>query len=282
MGRGMNGLQRGLWLGQYYLYNAAFSKIGSRLKATSMGRARDAWESIRRHFPRGGEVLVVGNGPSLRGADLTALKDIPSIASNRIDLIFPQTTWRPTLYTICDPLLAYKLRNSTFEEVDTVLCSHQIYYMLRKAQHKVGWRNIPFAVAQTRMNDFVPDPVKGMFEGFTVTIQNIQLAVWLGAKHIYLIGCDHFYQEEQHDNAGKKLAHEGSNHFHPEYRKKGEIVNNAPVKRMNEAYRLTKSLATQWGVPITNISRRTALDVFERVDFDSFVAQRLARVHDVT
>ena len=36
-----------------------------------------------------------------------------------------------------------------------------------------------------------------MFDSGTVSIQNIQLAMWLGAKKIYLIGFEHFYSEKK-------------------------------------------------------------------------------------
>ena len=42
--------------------------------------------------------FVIGNGTSLRAADLDLIVGQPSIACNRISLIYPETKWRPTVY----------------------------------------------------------------------------------------------------------------------------------------------------------------------------------------
>jgi hypothetical protein len=55
---------------------------------------------------RGKRIFIVGNGPSLTVDDLNKLKDEITFASNRITLIFDQTDWRPTYYTLCDGVVA--------------------------------------------------------------------------------------------------------------------------------------------------------------------------------
>ncbi len=42
--------------------------------------------------------FIVGNGKSLTPADLDLIAGQPSIACNRINLIYPFTKWRPTIY----------------------------------------------------------------------------------------------------------------------------------------------------------------------------------------
>lgn len=42
--------------------------------------------------------FVIGNGKSLHSADLDLIAGQPSIACNRINLIYPETAWRPTIY----------------------------------------------------------------------------------------------------------------------------------------------------------------------------------------
>jgi len=43
---------------------------------------------------------VIGNGPSLKHTPLDKIKDEPSVACNRISLIYPHTEWRPTYFVV--------------------------------------------------------------------------------------------------------------------------------------------------------------------------------------
>ena len=49
----------------------------------------------------GKRIFLVGNGPSLNDMNLDLLENEYSIAMNRIELIYPKTTWRPTWYMFC-------------------------------------------------------------------------------------------------------------------------------------------------------------------------------------
>ena len=75
---------------------------------TTKDRLKTTWE-LRpyRNRHRGQKCVIVGNGPSLRAEDLSALYrlKIPTFGCNRIHLIFPQTEWRPTYYFISDEKL---------------------------------------------------------------------------------------------------------------------------------------------------------------------------------
>lgn len=260
-------VSRVLWLFYYYLNNLFLIKLPLKLKLIKIESSE--WREIKKEN-RADIFLVVGNGPSLSLSDVEILgQKMPSIASNKIYLFFDKTKWRPTFLTICDTLLSFKLRNFNFPKVSKVLCSDTVFYMLRGAKgKKLPWKNISLEEAWLDYEQngfFSPDPVNpGLYEGFSITNQNIQLAIWLGAKKIYIIGVDHFYDEKADAKAGAKMVHEGQNHFHPEYRKKGEIVNNAPIIKMNDAYAKTNAIALANGVEVINISRKTGLDVFPK------------------
>lgn len=61
--------------------------------------------------------FIVGNGPSLTSAQLDKLRDEITYGVNRIHLIYDQTKWRPTYWTIMD------FSNSLFFEEDIKLHS---------------------------------------------------------------------------------------------------------------------------------------------------------------
>jgi hypothetical protein len=259
------GLGSRWFLSKYYLANAIQSKLGGRVADRLSPEAVESWRDIYDRHKGQSAWLVIGNGPSLSAKDLETLQYLPSVASNKINLLFDSTNWRPSLFTVADALLLFKFKSSHYENLPTTLVPTYGYYMC-KAKQKLQFRVIKPSQRDTRLEaaNTIPDPVSGgFFQGYTVTLYNIQMAMWLGAKTIYLIGCDHFYNEATHGGV-KKLAHVTSqNHFHPDYRKPGEIVNNAPVEKMNEDYRMIDKLCKKFGVRIINITRKTALDIFE-------------------
>ncbi|UWZ86126.1 6-hydroxymethylpterin diphosphokinase MptE-like protein [Occallatibacter riparius] len=231
-------------------------------------RTRKRWEELYSSIKGHDTWLVVGNGPSLRLEDVEAFDalGIPSIASNKINMVFNRTKWRPKLFTLADPLLLHKLPAEHYDNIERVLLPHT-HVLMAKTPRKLQWRHLlnpegeeKYLVRQEKL-----DPLNGFFVGGTITVPNLQLAMWAGAKTIYVIGCDHFYANENSKTGAKKSPHQGvSNHFDPNYRKPGEIVNEAPVDVMNRGYAVMRQIADQRGVRVVNISRKSALDAFER------------------
>lgn len=254
-----------IFLARYYLANLVLAKVGGQINLLNLRNEGPKWERLRASVAGHDKWLVVGNGPSLRVEDLEALSGIPSVASNRISLLFDRTSWRPTLYTVTDPLLLFKFPKEHFKDFPLTLTSHAVARMAR-TESRLMWRLLWNEAGEEMYlkGDREITPLNGFIEGASVTCPNIQLAMWAGAKTVYVIGCDHFYAKEEHKDGVKKTAFQGaSNHFDPNYRKPGEIVNSAPVDAMNRGYELVRKVADRHGVRIVNISRKTALEAFE-------------------
>jgi len=255
-----------LWfLVSYYISNVILFRAGGYLATARIKKYNAIWSRLHEENSGYKAWLVVANGPSLKVEDLDLLSGIPSIASNKITLIYPNTKWRPTIFTIADPLLLFKLDCNHYSSVPYTLTSTNGFHMV-KSVNKAPWKMQKFkgAVKAYAARKKIPEPIlNGFFGSKTITISNIQIAMWLGAKKIYLIGCDHDYKEERLENV-KKLSHgETPNHFHPDYRKKGEIVNNAPIRAMNSGFEHIRRIADDHGIEIVNISRKTNLKTFK-------------------
>lgn len=252
------------FLARYYAANLTQVRLGGRIESLLFHRYGRKWEGLRRQCEGHDSWLVVGNGPSLCAKDLTSLQSIPAVASNKINLIYEQTRWRPTLYTIGDPVLLYKLPSAHYNNHPLVLAPH-VNIRLARTKNKLPWRSVEFNEARKvfENNGALPSPLSGVFMGRTITVPNIQLAMWCGAKTVYVIGCDHFYKEASQADRSRLAHGDISNHFHPDYRKAGEFVNAAPIELMNQGYELVRKIADRNGVRIINISRQTALTAFE-------------------
>ena len=72
---------------------------------------------------KGQTIYIIGNGPSLSETDLNLIKDQPSIAMNRISLLYSKfKTWRPKYYIFCssnilNPIWGKDWGNSVMESL---------------------------------------------------------------------------------------------------------------------------------------------------------------------
>jgi hypothetical protein len=216
--------------------------------------------------------FVIGNGPSLTLADLEKLNNEITLAANKVYLAFPSVSWRPTYITVADPLL--------WEKINYELCAHVNFV------HLPAYLSVPDAIqARTRRFQYLGNASAlwrkhrrlffsadfgiGAYGGYTVTYENLQLAVHLGLNPIYIVGCDHFYKGEPQITANQPLAAIASdNHFLPDYRQVGEIVNPAPLELMNESFQQAHAYCRGAGIELFNATRGGYLEVFERRAFD--------------
>lgn len=106
-----------------------------------------------------------------------------------------------------------------------------------------------------------------------MTYINLQLAVHLGANPIYIIGCDHHYSGEDPLPANSEVVVKENqvNHFIKGYREPGEVVYNAPLDDLTQAYVNARAYADQNNIKIVNTTRGGYLEVFERMNFDDVV-----------
>ncbi|MBG29583.1 MAG: hypothetical protein CMI31_06230 [Opitutae bacterium] len=226
-----------------------------------------------RNLYRGKRAFVIGNGPSLCFDDLDKLKDDLTIASNKIYLAFEHTCWRPTYYTVCDPLVWEKVKNKIPDSFDSVIIEDTPYLPCEPDSN--------IQIRTWRVKGLVQNPYQGtpgfscnfntgIFNGYSVTYINLQLAAHLGANPIYLIGCDHHYSGEEPLPANSEVVvkKDQVNHFIKGYREPGEVVYNAPLSDLTQAFANARAYADDNNLEILNATRGGHLEVFDRVHFD--------------
>ena len=101
---------------------------------------------------------------------------------------------------------------------------------------------------------------------------NLQLAYYLGASKIYLIGFDHNYAPPSaQDNVKGSVitsAVADVNHFDARYFGAGYRWHDPNIERMERAYLCAKRFLDAKGVQVFNATHGGALEVFPRVDYD--------------
>lgn len=217
---------------------------------------------------KGKRIFVIGNGPSLTIEDLNTLHQHREIciASNRFYRVYNQTDFRADYYTIYDQYViedsceeiksipgnlligdSYHVENPDFV-MDGIQYCHDIVH--------------PFFLPNPPK--FSDDFTKGFYRGGTVTYDNLQLAAYLGAAEIFLLGVDHSY-------SGETTAEK--NHFIKNYLSEEEKERYKSIQfetdSATRAYEAAEIYSRKHGFRIYNATRGGKLEVFERVDFDS-------------
>jgi len=220
------------------------------------------WRNLKNiHYGKRG--FVICNGPSLKIEDLNKLRNEITIASNKIYLAFEETDWRPSYYTVADPILWDKIKNEVENYFDKI---HIANYLDRRDSKKIIYWNSRLMGIKNRFSSSIDECA---YSGHTITYENLQIAIHLGLNPIYLIGCDHNYEGEKNIKPGK-IIKQGNNqtHFIKSYRKEGELVMPAPIKEMEISYKEAKKYADKNNIKILNATRGGKLEIFNRINFD--------------
>ena len=235
------------------------------------GRERDNAERLRqlRNRYQGKRCFIVCNGPSLKAEDLERIHrngDF-SFASNKIDKIFPQTSWRPSFYTIMDESYQYSMLGT----MNTVPAGIKFfrrnsYCTTRKVQGDCIWLNADGDRALLDNPRFAEDCTDVVYTIATVTYVMFELAVHMGFRELYIIGCDNSYGLEMRRD-GTIVNHGTASYFAGSDEKSNKAV--GATWEMNVAYEYARKYADGHGIKIFNATRGGHLEAFERVDFDT-------------
>lgn len=163
------------------------------------------------------KIVVVGNGPSLSPEQLDFI-NVPSVACNRINLIYPFTRWRPTYYIHPESLAPDMpfIRENVDMGIECWLGEHFAkppvgvmdlddapnIHWIKECWHHMNNFDSPECLDEWHL------PQLCSFGG-SVNMA-MQLAVQKGFDEIILIGCDVNYRQNKR------------NHFDPAYEHGGE------------------------------------------------------------
>lgn len=110
------------------------------------------------------------------------------------------------------------------------------------------------------------DLKNGVYDIATVTYSMLQIAVSMGIRDIYIIGCDNSYGKEVKKD-GTVVDNGTVSYFAGSDPK--ETKHAAATWEMDIAYEYAKKFAKEHDIHIYNATRGGHLEAFERVDFDS-------------
>lgn len=212
---------------------------------------------------KGKPLVIVGNGPSLNKTPLDKFSGIPAVGMNKIDLLFKRVSWRPTVI-VCTNNLVVKQHHGA-------MASHGISCLL-------SWKSRWFMPFKDR-GDFIfflNDATSEFSEDFsdkvgaagTVTYTALQLAAYVEANPIILLGVDHNFSCSGKPNDIQKREGEDANHFDPNYFAAGQYWGLPNLDKSELGYRVARRYFDERNIKIYDATVGGKLDVFEKISIE--------------
>ena len=217
----------------------------------------------------GRKVIIMGNGPSLRKVDFNKLEssDVVTFCTNRINLIFKKTHWRPCFYSCfaSAPLNCKEWRESVLEVTknnSTICFLPSFFSFVNFSQdnivkiEKVGehYRHDPVP-----HNLFDTGPTICVLKSFSATVTMFQLCFYMGVKKIGIVGQDGYLIDRE------------SNHFTKEYVDTGSRKFKKINERIENVHNVLNKFAAKNEIDIKNLSNMSILNNYELCDLDYFL-----------
>ncbi len=226
---------------------------------------------------KGEKCFVIGNGPSLKAADLDKLKEkgIFCFGSKRINAIFDETDWRPDIWGVSDLgfISIYHDEMSELQGFPKLVPCQSIINLNIPIKDAIYF---PFIQTERTPCWFNKDVTRGVHFWGTITCKLINFAVYMGFTEIYLLGVGHSYPVTTDANNKKVLDLTKQTYFSENYYdSKSDLacatqdVNDmeSALQYVTQAYKDVKYFCDTFNVKVYNATRGGELQVYPRIDF---------------
>lgn len=256
------------------LFNGLKEKL--LLEETILNKSRRSL-ALLRDIHKGKRCFIIGNGPSLTISDLELLRNEVTFASNKIYLAFPETNWRPTYYNSEDILVLEQNSEIIKQIEDPLMFFPQSAIDVIGDKHNAIFYNVitigdPLEPLKNKLfPGFSSNITAGINWGSTVVYSQIQIAAYLGFTEIYLLGIDFRFSLPEQKEKNVYISEGELNHFHKDYRKKGEKWFQPNLDVQKRSFDLAKSFCEERKLNIYNATRGGDLEIFTRKKLEEVI-----------
>lgn len=210
--------------------------------------------------------VIIGNGPSLKGMDLSILEDVYTFGMNRIYLMFERLGFSTTFYVA--------VNRYVIEQCVTDIRQLTIPKFLSWGSRNLFQCNRDLAFLNWRRNPGFQGHLatRGLWEGGTVTYVALQLAYYMGFSKAILIGVDHHFQFTGPPNQLVTSTGDDPNHFDPSYFGAGFQWQLPDLETSELAYSLAKREYEKSSRCVVNATIGGKLEIFPRVELADTLA----------
>lgn len=222
-------------------------------------------------------LFIIGNGPSLRGTDLSTLSPYSTLSMNAAYRYWRQIDWRPTYYACLDQVVGISHSKAIAELIE----EDRIEAFLLRSNLISALGDLAF---NRRVINFdALQCVKPVFHNAPVITTGSHAALWgaaLGYKTIVLLGIDGRYKEvvdgaERREGISLEITSEGENpnYFFEGYQVTGDrycLPNPRPGLHV-EAWRDAARNFTQLEATVYNANPNSEVRFFSFIDLSAFL-----------
>lgn len=245
--------------------NERLNDAGSLLSYATSGRGRRSATRLRSLQDRyhGGRCFIIGNGPSLKGMDLTPLRSEITFGLNRAYLMF-ETLGFPTTFLVAVNRLVIEQSGA-----EIIAAPADEIFLAWAARKVIDDSPRPILVRSLARPGFSSDASRGVWEGATVTFVAMQLAYYVGFRDVILIGVDHSFATSGPPHQVVTSSEPDANHFDPGYFGPGYRWQLPDLETSEVAYRMAREAFEAAGGTIRDATVGGKLDVFPKVEYTS-------------
>lgn len=225
---------------------------------------RDHIASLKDAY-KGRPILIVGNGPSLNKTPLEDFIGVPAIGMNKIDLLYKRSKWRPSL-VMCVNSMVVKQNIDQFRanEIPTYLAWKARWFVRNKPEH-IHYFDL------RESEDFQGDATAGFGSGVTVTYAALQMAYYLGANPVIIVGVDHNFDKVGGYATYEKRKGDDNNHFDPNYFKDGTVWGLPNLDASEDVYIAAREAFAADGRKVYDATIGGKLQVFPKISIEEAV-----------
>lgn len=223
----------------------------------------------------GKRCFIVCNGPSLTPGDLTKIHENGdvSFAMNAIARIYNETPWRPTFLSLTDDIAFTKKNRKMCKDCEATYKFYNKTRYMKSLSAKGKKFYLSFDESMELLNTprFDTNVFKKIASIGTSCYGVLELAIFMGFKEIYIIGCDMSYAVNIDKEGNIFFNDSGKEHFYGKDVEDIDTKKVAPIPtwQMEVAFDTAENYAKENGVHIYNATRGGLLKSFSRIEFDS-------------
>ena len=246
---------------ELYFQNYIVFTVGALLRILHIPPFYQRYKQIKniKNIHKGKRIFVVATGPSLCVEDVEKLKNEITIGLNTIFDIYPMTEWRPTYYFLGDfkGIDIFNSRKVDIFAKKYVILSHKFRGKVNVEQAiyvPMSWLDHWYNYENTTDLRYSDNLLWGMYCLLNSTALAINLATYMGASEVVLIGCDNDYRGKFHfaDDETSDMIDDKADHAERTYI--GSV----------KAFEFVKKETEKRNCKVINATRGGRLEVFER------------------
>ncbi len=213
-----------------------------------------------RNIKKNKRCFIIGNGPSLKGMDLSPLAREYTFGLNRIYILFPEMGFH-TSYLVCINNLVLQQCAAEIQDLDCVKFINWTERDLYNTNESL------YFIRMAGTEKFHTNISRGIWQGGTVTFAAMQIAYYMGFSEVVLIGVDHNFVTK--GDPGKVVTSDGDdpNHFHPDYFGKDFKWQLPNLEESEVAYNFARMQYEKSGRRIVDATVGGKLQIFTKVDY---------------